>query len=77
MGSADCGDWVEHLSTSLVLQNATLFILNNAIFKLHENLKRVPEKKLRNTDVEKFDLALPCDYKSTIVAHQTHQISPS
>jgi hypothetical protein len=52
-----------------------LLILNNSIILLHAKLKRVPEKKLRNTDVEKILLALLCDYNSTTVAHDTHQTS--
>ena len=53
-----------------------MFVLSKAIIILHDKLKCVPEKNLRNTDVEKFVLALVRDYNSTIVARDTHQTSP-
>jgi hypothetical protein len=56
MRSADCVVWVEHLSTSHVLHIAALLVLNNSIIILHDKLKWFPEKKLRNTDVEKLVL---------------------
>ena len=57
LGSTYCGVKGEHLSTPHVLHLATLLILNNALILLHEKLKRIPGKKVRDTDVEKFVLA--------------------
>jgi hypothetical protein len=76
MTSADCGVWVEHLSTPLVLLIATPLVLNNPIIILYDKLKLVSEKTVRNTDVEKFVLALVCNYNSTTVAHDTRQTLP-
>jgi len=73
MRSADCGVCVEHIFRPHVLHLAALLILNNSIIILHDKLKRIPEKKVRNTDVEKFVLVLLCDYNGTTVAHDTHQ----
>jgi hypothetical protein len=39
ISSADCGVWVEHLSTLHVLHIAALLILNNAIIILPDKLK--------------------------------------
>jgi hypothetical protein len=75
-GSAYCGEKSEYFSMQRVLTIAALLILNNAIIILHGKLKRIPEKKVRNTDVEKLVLALVCDYNSTVVAHDTHQTPP-
>jgi hypothetical protein len=73
-GSPYCGVKSEYLSTQRVLTIAILLILYNAIIILQEKMKRIPEK-VRNTDIEKFLLALLCDYNSTTVAHDTHQTS--
>jgi hypothetical protein len=72
MISPDCRVWVKHLSTPQVLHIAVLLILNNTIIMLRDKLKCVPEKKVRNADVEKFILFLVSDYNSTTVAHDTH-----
>jgi hypothetical protein len=75
-GSAYCGVKGEYLSTLRVLHIAAFLILNNLKFTLHEILKRVPGKKVRNTAVEQFVVALVCDYNSTTIAHDTHQTPP-